>query len=48
MAKMEALASYLYHRRKMDSVVRGVAIYTILLIITRLSGRSTLAQAETR
>ena len=29
----------------MDSVVRGVTIYAILLLITRLSGRRTLAQS---
>ncbi|NGM46054.1 DUF421 domain-containing protein [Rhodobacter sp. SGA-6-6] len=29
----------------MDTVTRGVAIYAILLLITRLSGRRTLAQA---
>ncbi|WP_281352161.1 hypothetical protein [Paracoccus aestuariivivens] len=29
----------------MNSVIRGVAIYAILLLITRLSGRRTLAQA---
>ena len=28
----------------MDAVVRGLAIYFILLIIIRLSGRRTLAQ----
>jgi uncharacterized membrane protein YcaP (DUF421 family) len=28
----------------MDSVIRGVAIYFVLLIIVRLSGRRTLAQ----
>lgn len=28
----------------MDTVIRGVAIYAILLIITRLSGRRTMAQ----
>ncbi|MTH61869.1 DUF421 domain-containing protein [Paracoccus litorisediminis] len=29
----------------MDSVIRGVTIYAILLLITRLSGRRTLAQS---
>ncbi|KIX18074.1 DUF421 domain-containing protein [Paracoccus sp. 228] len=28
----------------MDSVVRGVAVYAVLLLVTRLSGRRTLAQ----
>jgi uncharacterized membrane protein YcaP (DUF421 family) len=28
----------------MDAVVRGLAIYFVLLIIIRLSGRRTLAQ----
>ena len=28
----------------MDSVIRGVAVYVVLLIATRLSGRRTLAQ----
>ena len=28
----------------MDSVIRGVSIYVILLIATRLSGRRTMAQ----
>lgn len=28
----------------MDSVIRGVAIYVVLLVATRLSGRRTLAQ----
>ncbi|MFC3630854.1 DUF421 domain-containing protein [Paracoccus angustae] len=28
----------------MDSVVRGVAVYVVLLIATRLSGRRTMAQ----
>lgn len=29
----------------MDSVIRGIAIYAILLLITRLSGRRTLGQS---
>ncbi|WP_134681734.1 DUF421 domain-containing protein [Paracoccus ravus] len=29
----------------MESVIRGIAIYAILLVITRLSGRRTLAQS---
>lgn len=29
----------------MDSVLRGVAVYFVLLVVTRLSGRRTLAQA---
>ncbi|WP_435170974.1 DUF421 domain-containing protein [Falsirhodobacter sp. 1013] len=29
----------------MDSVIRGLAVYFVLLIIARLSGRRTLAQA---
>lgn len=29
----------------MDSVIRGVAIYFVLLLVTRLSGRRTLAQS---
>ncbi|WP_136685763.1 DUF421 domain-containing protein [Falsirhodobacter xinxiangensis] len=28
----------------MDSVIRGIAVYAVLLIATRLSGRRTLAQ----
>ena len=28
----------------MDSVIRGIAVYFVLLVITRLSGRRTLAQ----
>lgn len=28
----------------MDTVVRGVAVYLVLLLVTRLSGRRTLAQ----
>jgi uncharacterized membrane protein YcaP (DUF421 family) len=28
----------------MDSVIRGISIYAILLLITRLSGRRTMAQ----
>lgn len=28
----------------MDSVIRGIAVYVVLLIATRLSGRRTLAQ----
>lgn len=28
----------------MDSVIRGVSIYIVLLIVTRLSGRRTMAQ----
>lgn len=29
----------------MDSVIRGLAVYVVLLIVARLSGRRTLAQA---
>lgn len=29
----------------MDSVLRGLAVYLVLLIVTRLSGRRTLAQS---
>ena len=29
----------------MESVIRGVAIYLVLLVIIRLSGRRTMAQA---
>ncbi|MDH2327213.1 DUF421 domain-containing protein [Cereibacter sp. SYSU M97828] len=29
----------------MDSVIRGIAVYFVLLTVTRLSGRRTLAQA---
>lgn len=29
----------------MDSVVRGLAVYLVLLLVTRLSGRRSLAQA---
>lgn len=28
----------------MDSVIRGISIYVVLLIVTRLSGRRTMAQ----
>ena len=28
----------------MDSVIRGVAIYLILMVLTRLTGRRTMAQ----
>jgi uncharacterized membrane protein YcaP (DUF421 family) len=31
----------------MDSVLRGVAVYFILLVILRVSGRRTLAQMTT-
>ena len=30
----------------MDSVIRGVAIYLILMVLTRLTGRRTMAQTS--
>jgi len=29
----------------MDSVIRGISVYVVLMIVTRLSGRRTLAQS---